>query len=135
MNFRAFLIGGVSMFCGLGMAITIMGQTPVQKLQAIPDETGQTKRELPQEPARAAADNAMRDAEAAEASYLFALESNRKQSGTVSDEEIERLHRIYADSQLSASSKQIKLLRAEVDQLRAQVQELGTVKIKPVGLK
>jgi polyhydroxyalkanoate synthesis regulator phasin len=81
-----------------------------------------------------AAKKATAEADAAESEYRNAVEANRKEPGTMPEAEVERLHRIYSDSLLSATSKQVRSLRAEVDELRSQVQDLKTVKVRPLTI-
>ncbi len=79
-----------------------------------------------------AANMAIAEADAAELEYRNAIDTNKKQPGSIPEAEVERLHRVHSDRLLGATSKQVKFLQAEVNYLGDEVLDLRTVKVRPV---
>lgn len=76
---------------------------------------------------------AVHDLKRLEAAYSSAVESNQNNPGTVAADEVDRLHRVYSDLLISVTSKQVTLLQAEVDELRKEIQDIKSVKIRPLA--
>jgi hypothetical protein len=134
----------LSLVLALVVATSIEAQAPKGYVRDLPADPAprfvRPEAPKPAKPERTTADEmseavkgAMANAETAESEYRKAIDANRKQPGAVADGDVERLHQIYSDSLLSATSQQVKFLQADVDRLREQVDDLRRVKFRPVG--
>src|SRR5437763_1801791 len=119
MKMRMSVIGGASAILGLCLALIVMGQPtegsapgyardipgdpqlpparlPVRKTKVVVDETA----------------SAMRAAASSELDYRSAMDANKKQPGTVSAAEVERLRQVYTDNMLEALRRQVESQQA-----------------------
>jgi len=132
MNLRTWLVGGVSALLGLCLALAIIGQseaqTPSGYSRDLPADQSPPSFRLPPKVTKPFVDEttlAMTQAEASELEYRKAIDANREKPGTVAESEIERLHRKYTDDMLSALRKQVQAQQAEINELR-------TVRVRPI---
>jgi DNA-binding transcriptional regulator YhcF (GntR family) len=139
MNLRTIVIGGLPAVFGVFLTLAIVASTVAQRTPGYSrDLLADPLLPSLRSPAKVAevkpdeVKNAIALAEASESEYRKAIEANRRQPGAISESEVERLYRTYSDDMLSALRKDVKALHAEIEQLRKTVEDMSTVKVRPL---